>query len=229
MVERRLLYVWLDLPIQPTEMDALRGAIIQLMGPDAVLFHHHQGSSYLQRYPLIQYKWVRRPLLLGIHDGVPALVQLFNRLPDTLSINGRQVPVRVARVRPKAWQWQVTDRRFAYRLIRWLPLNDHNYQQYQRLTSEAEIQAFLTRILIGNILSMAKGLNWFVDQPIQVINLRVQDTYRLLYKPHLVRTAMNITFQTNVHLPYYIGLGKGSSKGYGILLPCRHKQALSAN
>jgi hypothetical protein len=49
----------------------------------------------------------------------------------------------------------------------WLALNEKDYEQYQKLGSWAKKKEFLEKILIGNIISMSKGLGYTVPEPIK--------------------------------------------------------------
>ncbi|MBK8558283.1 MAG: hypothetical protein IPL65_22295 [Lewinellaceae bacterium] len=63
---------------------------------------------------------------------------------------------------------QVWEKQFHYRLSNWLALNQEHYQKWQNMPDDSERNRFLTSILRGNLLSMAKGLGWFIEQEVKV-------------------------------------------------------------
>jgi len=51
----------------------------------------------------------------------------------------------------------------------WLALNERNYEQYQKLENWAKKKELLEKILIGNIISMSKGLVTQYRNPLKQI------------------------------------------------------------
>jgi hypothetical protein len=101
----------------------------------------------------------------------------------------------------------------------WMALNQKNYSTFIKLNTFEEKKALLKRILIGNILSMAKYLGCHLepDQRIQSdLNFRQLRT-TLKGKSML---GFEGTFKTNFHLPDYSALGKSVSRGYGCIKKC---------
>ena len=74
----------------------------------------------------------------------------------------------------------------------------------------------LESILTGNIISFAKGINWWVDAPIQVKITKIKELKMLEFK-HKKMLAFSVNFSCNVSLPDFVGLGKGASIGFGVV------------
>ena len=74
----------------------------------------------------------------------------------------------------------------------------------------------LEGILIGNILSMGKSLEWHITDKIQLKIVEVFDEKKVTFKKNSVMT-FDVLIQSNVILPNNIGLGKGVSHGFGII------------
>ena len=94
----------------------------------------------------------------------------------------------------------------------WLALSQENYARY-RGASEEERHQFLERILIGNILSAAKGFDYTVNGEITVKLKRLRPTECLLKDVPV--TGFYGSFTVNFQLPPLFGLGKSVSRGYG--------------
>lgn len=111
---------------------------------------------------------------------------------------------------------QVNDISNTYKLSRWLPLNQDNYELFSSLESLQEKCALLERLLIGNILSFAKGVGIFFDSEVEVNLVDIEKMEHYKFK-NVKMLGFNVVFRTNVSLPQYVGLGKGVSLGFGII------------
>jgi hypothetical protein len=72
----------------------------------------------------------------------------------------------------------------------------------------------LKRILIGNILTFAKGVDWWIEDEIIVVpQLKAID---IQFKNQKMLGFVG-EFYSNVCLPDYIGLGKSTARGFGMV------------
>jgi hypothetical protein len=190
-----------------------------------VLFHNHFNDDALRyQYPLIQYKSVKgKPLLLCLDEGVDEAHHFFTKKDWSIDISGRTLSMKIDRMLMDNITFQVWDQNFNYRLKDWIALNQENHKLYLEMDADSERKVFLEKKLIGNIISMAKGLGWQISKP---ITLKI--TGNLMPKYVKVKgmntLAFNINFQTNVFLPQYIGLGKNVAFGYGIVTKAYAKE-----
>lgn len=214
----RTLLVTFDNLLNRWETSAFRGAIIEKVGRENLLFNHHiDNNTLLYRYPLIQYKSIRRkPAILCLGDGVDEIHKLFNKSSWEIDLRGKKTDLVIDNLNLNNFRLNIWDKSFDYRLYNWFALNEKNYQRYNSLTSEMDRLEMLERILIGNILAFAKGMDWHVEQEIRVRIREIRNTKQLKYKnTHLM--AFDVNFSSNVFLPNFIGLGKGASHGYGVV------------
>ena len=97
----------------------------------------------------------------------------------------------------------------------WLGLNQRNYKRYLREIKGAdakEARNFFKKILIGNILTFAKEVDWWIEEEIKVVpNLEAID---VKFKNQDMVGFVG-EFYSNVSLPEYIGLGKSTARGFG--------------
>jgi len=105
---------------------------------------------------------------------------------------------------------------FKYKIYKWLPFNQDNYREFKKLEGIAEKTEFLEKILIGNIISFAKGIKWTVDNPVKLKITEIEKNGIAAVK-NVKRESYDLKFTTNVSLPDYIGLGKNVSRGFGIV------------
>ena len=78
----------------------------------------------------------------------------------------------------------------------------------------------LERILIGNILSLAKGIGVFFETPVRCRILQLENEKSFGYK-NVELLSFSVKFRTNVSLPAYVGLGKSVSINNGVVTPIK--------
>ena len=219
----RILDIAFENEIAAYEVPAFRGAVIETAGKENTLFHNHLGKDYRFAYPLIQYKRIRKkPHLVCIEDGVDEVHHFFENKQEGLILGDRPYELKVDSIRLNRFTMQVWDKSFNYFMQDWLPFNQENYKRYKEMASELEQMEFLEKILKGNILSFAKGIEWNVDKEIR---LRIGEIVRtnVISVKGIKREAFTLTFTTNVFLPNHIGLGRNASLGFGVVWENRKK------
>lgn len=200
------------------ELDFFRGAIIEIAElNDATLFHNHTENGYRYEYPRIQYKNLQgRTSLVGINEGASALLWLRPYLNRELHIGYKTIPFTVVSVDNIEAQIGVVDNTMCYKLKGWMPLNQENDILFHSTSDEGERFIILEDILVNNIVSFYHDLGY---KPTKNIRCRIDwrgDIRKVQYKGVEMRT-IDIVFHTNALLPQYIGIGKGSSLGHGIV------------
>ena len=225
----RTLLVTFNNAIPAYQISAFRGAVIEKVGHENILFHNHLGEDkYVYAYPLIQYKHVHnQPAIFCVDSGVEEIHHLFEQRNWTIQLLGQKTDLKVDRLDMKTTTLNIWDRSFSYTIYRWQALNESNYRKYQALDSMTEKISMLESILVGNILSFAKGVEWQLEKPIELTISDIQ--YERLNKMKDIKVAaLNLSFRCNVFLPDYLGLGKGVSKGFGVVKQIRSKQEFNS-
>ncbi|MBN2543453.1 hypothetical protein JXI42_11365 [bacterium] len=186
--------------------------------PDKNLFHQYdEDGENIYRYPRIQYKKDKdKPFIVGIEEGVDLLIETFNDIDEirlgrqNYEIMGKEILLN------KDVEFGITENMIEYSFIYpWLALNQENYKNYNRYYYEKQ-RELLKKILIGNVLSMSKGLGYWVDDEIKVeINVRPVKIKLLIEEDIL---GFKGSFRINFILPNFIGLGKQVAKGWGSVI-----------
>jgi len=219
----RIIQVVFGDEISGFEIPAFRGAIIEKAGKDTILFHNHlDEGKFRYRYPLIQYKVInRKPAIICIEEGVDEIHKFFENKSWSIEISGRQLEMKVERLNLNSFVMQVWDKMFSYGISNWIALNQENYQKFNSLAKLSDRINFLENTLKANIISMAKGIDWTVDKNIELKIMNLIDSRPVTLKGKKL-LGINLTFNTNVFLPNYIGLGKSVSVGYGTVKQIRN-------
>lgn len=206
------------------EIPYFRSAVVEAVGRDMTLFHNHQGNGFRYSYPLIQYKRIgNQAALLCLEEGVHDVHAFFLKRQGEMQIGNRIMHPEVEQLQLKEITLQAWNKMFSYRISNWLALNQDNYTAWVEMEDPDERKRFLMTILRGNMLSMAKGLQWLVDKEIKV-QLDYVSPMRFLYYKDQKLSAFDVQFSCNVWLPPYAGLGKGAAMGFGMVKPVKIKQ-----
>lgn len=192
----------------------LRGFIAN-MKRDNPLFHHHLEGGLIYSYPLVQYKVLDGiAMIWGIAEGAELVKSLVDGV-DHLLLGKHIYEILDVEIIEEQTVICETEQMIRYRFCTpWLALNQENYLEYKLSQGWLERKRLLNGILVGNILSMCKGLNTVVRR-----NLRARtrlDQVNVTYKgiPHIGFIG---EFQVNIMLPAHAGLGKGASRGFGTI------------
>jgi len=82
------------------------------------------------------------------------------------------------------------------------------------LKSEVDRRRLLERILIGNFLSLAKGLGVHLEAHLQA---RITSFNHRQVNTPVPMLGFKIQFVSNFLLPEFLGVGKMVSKGFGLM------------
>lgn len=203
-----------DISLHPHYGHKLRGYFGNLFKEKSPLLHNHYESGELRySYPLVQYKIIDGiPHLIGLGVGAELLIELFLKI-NRLELDDKKFTVYSKNIKNKYEDIGLTESLTDYKFkTLWMGLNQKNFKTYINLLPGHERADYLTRILIGNILSFYKGIGYTA-------------TERIYIKPDLTETVSSFKnkkmtvfsggFITNAMLPNYVGLGKAVSRGYG--------------
>jgi hypothetical protein len=199
------------------ETPKVRGAIASHY-PELLLLHNHRGDQFLYSTPLIQYRVLDgQATVIGIGSGSEVLSKISFDL-DQLKIGERLLTILERRVNISEVNLGTTESYAHYSFLTpWLALNEENYEKYKS-ASLKDRHHLLRRILIGNILSMSKGLGYVVTEEIKVSRLDVYPLKTPVRLKGVEMTGFKGTFTVNFELPDYIGLGKSVSRGFGTIV-----------
>lgn len=217
MHKLNVLTVSFDENIQPAGIPAFRGAISRKVGQEATLFHQHKKDLLRYCYPLIQYKSLAgKPTMVCLQEGVENIQTLFSQPDAAIHLGTQKVELEIHDIQLNEYHLQVGQRVFTYHIPNWIGLNQQNWRSYQQLNDHPGRLKFLRSILLGNILSFAKGIGWQINDRVKVDIDHLGEPYVVRMKGVKLR-AFPITFHTNVYLPSQIGLGGKVSHGFGVL------------
>jgi hypothetical protein len=193
----------------------LRGYIGRQFEEYPILHHHIIDLGYVFTYPKVQYKIIADTAsILGIDEGGRVLKKISDELDELVlghSIYKITKKILVEQECTLCPSQNLLQYSF---LTPWLALNPKNYQRYIQTRDWKERKNLLNSILIGNILSLCKGLGVVVDKE---LNARSHlEPQKIVFKAVPVIGFLGF-FQVNFRIPDFFGLGKGVSQGFGVI------------
>lgn len=220
MTKLRIMSVRFSTPVTMSELPKFRGAVIASAGRDNDLFHNHLSEGFSYRYPLLQYRIMSGNAgLVCLNEGIEQMQSLLGSefLLRPIEFAGRCEKVVVEDMRVNEFELCFLEQPVRYHISHWLPFNQENYSQWQELVTEEEQLKRLNSILIGNIISFAKGIGWQLNERIEVNIDASSLTSRYITHKAKRLIAVNANFEANILLPRGIALGKGVSMNKGII------------
>lgn len=206
-----------DIQLKPSQIHKFRGFIGNLFR-DYDLLHNHDPvtGKLIYRYPLIQFKLINSiPAIIAVTDKAVELFSLLFLKLNEVVIEDLKIPVFEKDLHIENVDFGYTNETFMYELVSpWIALNQKNFRKYAEAGSEYEKARILKQTLIGNILSMSKYLDCWLEKD-QEIHAEIQTVERdvnLKGKSMIGFTGM---FKMNFMIPDCLGIGKSVSRGFG--------------
>lgn len=203
-----------DIEVSPSIAPMIRGFFANKYS-EIDNMHNHNGDKFIYRYPDIQYKVIdNNPVIVGINEGANILKNKNIFMEDKIKIKGKEIISNqreiVSRNVNIGTVYNIQKYKFA---TPWIALNQSNIKKYKESDIIDKTQ-LLEKIIIGNILSLSKGLEYTVDTRIKVkleldeINVKFKGNEMVGFKGY---------FYTNFKIPDDLGIGKGISRGFGTI------------
>ena len=219
MPKLRYLRVGFDTELNFKDIKRFRAAVIEKTERVSTLFHNHlSGSAVIYRYPLIQYKIIKnKAAIICLETGTDDIHHLLKHRDLDLRIGNKIQSFQIGEVLLNYFNTSIVDNSITYNLDHWIPLNQKHFEVWKKHKDDKLKQIkLLESILLGNILSFAKGINWFIEEKVVVDILKVNQLDTVDFKQHK-QLSISLIFKSNILIPDFIGLGKGSSIGFGMV------------
>ena len=178
----------------------------------SVLHNHIKDDKFMFSYPLVQYKVIDDTIVIvGIDEGGETLKKIASELSilnldKAYNINEKIIHEKEFDIKPSSEEKH-------YKFITpWIGLNQKNYQKYMNTKSWKDKKDILNKILVGNLLSMSKGLGIVVNKRLYA---KTHFEEKIVEYKGVKMNAFTGEFKIHYDIPDYFGLGKGVSQGFG--------------
>jgi len=206
-----------NISLKSSQIHKFRGFIGRLF-QEHDLIHNHDPETgrVIYRYPLIQFKLIRRtPAIIAVTDrAVKLFSEIFLKL-DSIRIDDVRIPVFEKDLQVEDAEFGYTEETFMYEFISsWIGLNQKNYGRYMKSSDTEERNRILKRALIGNLLSMSKYFDHWLDREQKIrAEIRVKERQVNLKGKSMI--GFSGVFKANFLIPDHLGIGKSVSRGFG--------------
>lgn len=218
MNKTRYLKIVFDKNFNSYDIPKLRAAIIEMTKRESSLFHNHlDGNRFIYRYPLIQYKIQdKKPCLICLKEATEDIHYLLKERDFAFNINGKKYKFEIEDVRLRYVNIQTWDKEFRYNIHNYIALNQENYEKYRQLDSLSDRIIFLEDKLKSHIKTFASEMDANMPVDLNARILEIKNEKYIEYKG-VFHLTFSLNFKTNLYIPNYVGIGKGTSIGFGIV------------
>jgi len=206
-----------NVQLNPSQIHKFRGYIGHLF-QEYDLIHNHDPATgkTIYRYPLVQFKVIdSMPVIIAITDEAVGIFSKIIKKMDKIIIQDAVIPVYEKNIQIENVSFGYTSEQIVYVFVSpWIGLNQNNYNSYMRSDHPDKRFDLLTRIIVGNMLSMSKYLNYHLEKDQRIhANIDFHETTVTLKGKKMI--GFNGFFKTNFLIPDNLGLGKSVSRGFG--------------
>lgn len=201
--------------MKPSTIHKFRGYVGELFKNYDVIHNHDKNTGKVYyRYPLIQFKTIEKEaaIIAITEKAISVFSEIFMNL-EKIEIEDQIIPVHEKNLTVRDVEFGISETPQKYEFQSpWLALNQKNYRKYKSFENMKEKKELLAQTLTGNLLSMSKYLDYHVPEKITVKTWLEPVKVRLKGEEMMAFQGM---FETNFHIPDYMGIGKSVSRGYG--------------
>ena len=166
-------------------------------------------------YPRVQVKVINEKIfIIGIGNGYDPVLQLTDNI-NQLDFGNITFDILEKRIDENENIFDYKEDPINYQFITsWAALNKNSLKTFRKMKPENRIN-YLNKLLEKNIAFISKELN--LDPPEKLISMiKINST-----EPMLIDNrkwgSFEGKFKTNFHLPSFVGLGNGITRGFGTL------------
>jgi len=175
--------------------------------------HKNDSTGFIHRYPVVQCKQLKNTLtVLGIAQGAALLEQISSGRQEISS--GKNTCTILSRdAAQRNEEFGISGKIQTYEFVTpWLALNQQNAKKFYELKGKPERDAFMKKILAGNLSILSKSLDYKIPEP---ITCEAKIKFRIDWIERESVMVFLGKFQTNLRVPDYFGIGQSVSLGFG--------------
>jgi hypothetical protein len=153
-------------------------------------------------------------IVLGICQGAALLEHLSrDRNEITAGKNSCTILTRDTAVRTE--EFGISEKTHTYEFLTpYLALNQQNKKKFYELHGKPGRDAFMLKILSGNLAMLAKSLDYKTPVP---ITCEAKIKFRIEWMDRENVMVFSGKFRTNLRIPDYFGIGQSVSQGFGTI------------
>ncbi|RLA97416.1 MAG: DNA repair protein [Deltaproteobacteria bacterium] len=206
--------------LNPRHGEKIRGYLGRLFWENPYAHNHLEDGKLIYRYPCVQYKVVENMcLVIGFNEGIEIIMKAFHNL-TSVDLDGEAKEIKFKSLEKYSSSFSISQEKKKYAFFTpWIALNEKNYEKYQKSGDRKKRKELLQKTLIGNILSMSKGVGYTVPKPVEVNINKIREVQTSLKGNPMLGFLGE--FYVNFEIPDYLGIGKSVSRGFGTVKKIR--------
>ncbi len=231
------LRITFDTLIRNWEIPWFRGAVAEKLGHQHEWYHNHAnikdetapgGFRYAEnkfhyRYPKIQYKSDRRggklrPMMVFSGECVQEAKTFFEQQNFDIYFKNEVRNLGIYNMDFIEYDLDIWAKEYEFNLFNWIPFTEENYQKFKNARGVSERSELMDKILTHQIVyfAQAHGLDTRQEAFAYIDEISKEGWMSLKHRGPKLK-SFNLSFRTNINLPEYLGIGQGSSKGFGVV------------
>jgi len=174
-----------------------------------------KSPGTIHRYQALQCKYVKNDLMvIGLSQGAGLLLQLAEGRDTILTgVNACTISRRDSAIRNG--EFGITGSPHLYEFLTpWLALNQQNAKKFYDLKGKPERDAFMQKLLLGHLNTLAKSLDYKPPIPISC-EPKVRFRRDRIDNENVI--VFLGKFRTNLSIPDFLGIGQSVSRGFGTI------------
>lgn len=197
------------------EASAIRGYLGRIFSEEPLLHHHSGDKGLLYTYPKVQFKIIEGKVhIVGIEEGVSVINNINSKIGH-LVLETNKIEFYAPELTVTAKEFGSIGKEHRYIFVTpWLALNEENYSRYKK-RNNIEKRKQLESIIVGNILSISKGLEYVVTDELKASIIDIKEVRAKLKGTPML--GFLGSFSVNFEIPDYWGIGKSVSRGFGTI------------
>jgi hypothetical protein len=203
-------------PVHPLQFSIteLRSYFAEKLGEYTVL-HKNKDAGFIHRYPAVQCKQIKNTLMvIGISQGAALLEQLSHTQNEiALGKTTCTILERDSAIRNEEFGICGITHTYEF-LTPWLALNQQNQKKFYDLKGKPERDAFMRKILVGNLGILSKSLDYKLPVPI-TCEAKIKFRIDRIDRENVIVFLGKV--KTNLRIPDYFGIGQAVSQGFGTM------------
>jgi len=194
--------------------EELRKAVTGKWKNRTPLHGHDSEGRPIYWFPPVRYLPGNIPRLVALDKGMDELENIYSSLGEELIVGSKAFIITATEMLDFTVRLGVSDELHTYYSISpWVALNQRRYEEYQRIGSRIERMKLLEKIFIGNLLVLAKGVGYTVEDKLFA---KIHSSKEIPWKFKGMNVlGFIVELTTNFQIPVELGLGKHTSLGFG--------------
>ncbi|MCK4796635.1 MAG: DNA repair protein [Spirochaetes bacterium] len=204
-----------EVNLKKSEIQKFRGFIGNEYKKYDIIHNHDENGRFIYRYPKIQFKEINKtPAIYAIEKDA---ISIFNDIyfkTDYLRIGNKNLILHEKQLKIHEYIVGISESEIVYKFISpWIGLNSARYNEYKN-ADDQEQNRIISGALMNNIISFCKSIKYQITERLEIKHKLWTTTIKLKGSKQIGFLG---NFKIKMHLPQYIGLGKSTSRGFGVV------------